>query len=307
MPSALSPHNFFVDDFSDNSTSSRWQLLQVNGATVNETSQRLQVTVPNGSGWAQAGYVTVDNYALNEHIVSVNVPSRGNLNEMTLQICKTITNTDPSSQNDWYRIQKTGEDSFRIQRRINGASPEILYTFTSTSQELRIRIQDGVIYFSDGDTDRYMEYYNQSSIGYQSPNCYVYLFTSSQRNSAYGTGAFDNFRISPIIRQLNATPQDIHDFNCSPNAGGRGVTIWGPVDLPSPIASNGGLSPDLLFTPTKPKCYGSKDFCLLTYTIHTSGTNPVVGFINIKGLVRITGTPPIPDTWETLQRRLLSK
>ena len=141
MPSSLKPHNFFADDFNDNTTGPRWQLLQVNGATASETNQRLQVVVPNGSGWAEAGYVTVDNYTLNEHIVKVSIPSRGNLNEMTLQICTTTTSSDPCGQNNWYRMMKTGDSSFLIQRRISGGSVETLQTFTSSSQQLVIRIQ----------------------------------------------------------------------------------------------------------------------------------------------------------------------
>ena len=294
MPSSLKPHNFFADDFNDNTTGPRWQLLQVNGATASETNQRLQVVVPNGSGWAEAGYVTVDNYTLNEHIVKVSIPSRGNLNEMTLQICTTTTSSDPCGQNNWYRMMKTGDSSFLIQRRISGGSVETLQTFTSSSQQLVIRIQeipDGVIQFYDDSNLSSLRY----SQNYALPtyNCYVYVFTSSQRDSASGTGAFDDFAISPVIRQLS---EPTHDFNCysgATNQGSRGVTIWGPIDLPSSLSPNGGISPDLLFTPTQPKGYLNKDFCNVTFRIHTesSSTNPVIGPIIMKLYVHVS-TPP---------------
>jgi hypothetical protein len=71
------------------------------------------------------------------------------------------------------------------------------------------------------------------------------------------------------------------DYNCFPGAfstdpihqetvaGGRAVTIWGPVDdiyLPA----NGGVTGLLRFTPTKPSCYSRSDNCLVTFRIHTT-------------------------------------
>jgi hypothetical protein len=74
------------------------------------------------------------------------------------------------------------------------------------------------------------------------------------------------------------------DYNCSPNStgrkGGQGVTIWGPYqDIH--LTANGGSSGLLTFTCTEPKCYNSKDFCNIKYTIHTESTssNDVVGYV----------------------------
>ncbi len=281
MTSSLIPHYFFTDDFNDNTTSPRWQLLQVNGATASETNQRLQVTVPSGSGWAQAGYVTVDSYTLKEHIIRVNVPSRGNLNEMTLQICLTKVSSDPYSENNWYRIQKTSDNSFRVQRRINGGSPETLQTFTSSSQQLVIKIQDGVIQFYDNinlGTLIYSQTYAIITDGQQNYDCYVYVFTSSQRDSASGTGAFDDFAISPIIVHLSDKTFDFNCYSGSTLPGGRGVTIWGPYDLPnalSPDGYSGQESAKLRFTPSEPRCYAGKDCCNVTFTMHTESNSNV--------------------------------
>ena len=293
------PENFFVDDFNDNNRDTdRWLLLQVNGATASETNQRLQVTVPSGSGWAQAGYVTGKTYTLNEHIVKVNVPSCGDLNQMILQICTTkVTSSDPYSQNNWYRIMKTDYAHFSIQRRISGGSVETLQTFTSASQQLVIKIQDGVIKFYDDINLSNLRYSQDYAL--PSYDCYVYVFTSSQRDSAYGTGQFDDFAISPVIVTLNHRADDYNCYSGSTKKGGRGVTTWGPIDLPSPIAANGGVSPNLAFTPTQPKCYEGKDFCNLTFRIHaeSSATNRDIGPIKLKLWRSI---PPPIGGWELI-------
>ena len=261
-----SPKDFFLDDFNDNSRNTeRWELLQHNGATASETNQSLQVTVPSGSGWGQAGYVTKEHFALKEHILEVTIKNRGNLNEMTLQICRTKTYSDPYNEENWYRIQKTGDSSYRIQRSIDG-SVETLYTFTSSAEKLVIKIQNGIIYLSDN-YNMYWEPY-----AFTSYDCYVYVFASSQRDSAYGTGAFDDFAISPIILHLN---DGVYDYNCysgSTPQGGRGITTWGPIDIPVLAAhgNNGDVSAPLPFTNTEPDCYDNKDFCNITYTIHTA-------------------------------------
>jgi hypothetical protein len=95
-----------------------------------------------------------------------------------------------------------------------------------------------------------------------------------------------------------------HDYNCYSGAystdpeqqltykGSQGVTIWGPVDLPSTIAHGGGVSPNLLFTPTIPKCYDGPDFCNVTFRIHAEGSSENdIGPIHLTLWVR---TYPLP-------------
>jgi len=84
-----------------------------------------------------------------------------------------------------------------------------------------------------------------------------------------------------------------HDYNCYANAttgafgttypGGRGVTIWGPLTTAVHIPQ-GTTSDAFVFTCTKPKFYATKDFCNVTFTIHTNAScsNTAAGPITLE-------------------------
>jgi hypothetical protein len=97
------------DDFDDNSMNTiNWEKLEANGATANETTGQLAVTVPGGSGWAQAGYVTKYPYNINCSAATIKVPEFDNLDEMILQIGTTKnTSSDPFFESNWYRITQS--------------------------------------------------------------------------------------------------------------------------------------------------------------------------------------------------------
>jgi len=189
----ITARTYFSDDFNDNNREvDLWDTLQVNGATVNEANQQLEVTVPSGSGWAQAGYVTKNIASMNNHIAAVDVSELDNLQEMHLYIGLTkATNSDPWDQPNFYRIMKTREyNSLLIQRKIGGSST-LLYsgTWELATGKLQIEIVNGIIRFYENEKFKYAEQYALSSY-----NCYIYIFTSSNRGSYYGTDKFDNFR-----------------------------------------------------------------------------------------------------------------
>jgi hypothetical protein len=295
----VTPINFFFDNFNDNIIDNdRWQVLQNNGGTTSETSGQLQVNIPSGSGWAQSGYVTNQYFHFNEHIIKVNVTNQNNLNQMILQICTTkVTNSDPANQDNWYRIMKTGANSFNIQRRINGGSIENPCTFTSSSQQLRIKIEEDttlhkfIIRLDDGSSLGYSEEYSLPNLIPPPPaepvrfGCYVYVFTSSNRADNNGSGAFDDFWISPIIKHLSDNYDDYNCYAGSTRQGQQGVTIWGPRsnDIVLPAGST-AYCPPLYITCTKPKCCGGKDFCNVSYKVHTDPSAPIK---NTVGPIRL--------------------
>jgi hypothetical protein len=185
------------DNFNDNSMdTSKWEKLQVNGATASETTGQLAVTVPSGSGWAQAGYVTKYAYNVKDCKTTIKVSDFGDLDEMVLQICTTkTTSSDPINQNNWYRILKTRYDSrVLVQSRVNGGSvtTNTYMNWAGATGELSIDICDGAIAFCENGNMRYSEPYALSSY-----DCYIYAFTSTNRSRSSGTDKFDNFALAP--------------------------------------------------------------------------------------------------------------
>lgn len=184
------------DNFNDNSMdTAKWEKLQVNGATASETTGQLAVTVPSGTGWAQAGYVTKYAYNVKDCKTTITVSDFGDLDEMTLQICTTkTTSSDPFSENNWYRILKARYDSkVYVQNKINGVlSTKVATNWASATGELTIDICDGSIALYENGNMRYAEPYALSSY-----NCYIYAFTSTLKSGASRTDKFDNFALAP--------------------------------------------------------------------------------------------------------------
>lgn len=184
------------DNFNDNSMdTAKWEKLQVNGATASETTNQLAVTVPSGSEWAQAGYVTKYAYNVKDCKTTITVSELGELDEMILQICTTkTTSSDPFFENNWYRILKARYDSnIYVQNRINGVlSTKAVTTWASATGELTIDVCDGAIAFYENGIMRYSEPYALPSY-----DCYLYAFTSTLRSRTSGTDKFDNFALAP--------------------------------------------------------------------------------------------------------------
>jgi hypothetical protein len=185
------------DNFNDNSiNTAKWDELEANGATASETSGQLAVTVPTGTGQAQAGYVTSDSYDVKDCKITIKVSDFGDVDEMILQICTTkTTSSDPYDQSNWYRILKASYDSnVYVQSRKDGGtvSTKVATTWTSATGELTIDICDGSIAFYENGNMRYSEPYALSSY-----DCYIYAFTSTLRERASGTDKFDDFALAP--------------------------------------------------------------------------------------------------------------
>jgi hypothetical protein len=184
------------DNFDDNYTdTSKWEKLQVNGATVSETTGQLAVTVPIGSGWAQAGYVTKNYYNIKDHKITIDVSELNSLGEMTLQICNTKTTlSDPHYEYNYYRILKSRYDSkIYVQSRINnGLTTKLVTDWAGATGSLTIDVCDGAIAFYENGIMRYSEPYALPSY-----NCYIYSYTSSDRSISSGTDKFDDFALAP--------------------------------------------------------------------------------------------------------------
>ncbi len=184
----------FGDEFYDNSiATSRWDELEVNGATASEYGDALRVDVPQGgSGWAQAGYVTKTTYPMSNAQVEVNIADFNELRGMGLCIGLTkLTTSDPQSQSNWYCIMKDRSNSWvYVQKRVDGGAVATLYSgYASLTGTLSIKIDGSTIKFYNGGTQLYSENYALSSY-----NCYLYAYTSTNRGSSYyGADTFDNF------------------------------------------------------------------------------------------------------------------
>lgn len=206
IPTTFANPTVFIDDFNDNSINfDKWSELEVNGATVAEANQRLEVTVPSGSGWAQSGLVSKYSDSMQNHAVEVDVKEFNSLSEMTLMIGNSkVTLSDPFSTNNWYRILKTSNSHVVVQRKIGWNVVYLLdIPWESAIGKLQIEISDGIISFYENGVFKYAEQYNLPSY-----YCYTYIFTSTPREVNYGTDAFDYFSYRPSI-----IPVYTDDFN----------------------------------------------------------------------------------------------
>jgi len=186
---------------------SLWEKLQVNGGIASETVGQLRVAIPSGSGWAQAGYVTKHTYDLEEATVTVQVPEFNSLGEMALQIGNTkTTDSDPFNQNNWYRIIKArGDSKVYVQNKIGTVmSNKAILDWAGATGSLTISVSTGSIALYENGILRYSEPFALPSY-----NCYVYIFTSTDRSTSSGTDGFDNFAINPT----SAFKDDFNDGN----------------------------------------------------------------------------------------------
>ncbi len=194
--------NICQDDFSNiNQYDYYWESV-LNGGSVAQASNQLQVAVTSGSGWRQGGVVTrhaCDRQAFypgsNQQgfEASIDVTSVGALKEMAFLISgEKTTNQDPAALNNWYRILKNASNStIMVQNRLNGGtvSTKLSKPWTSSTGQLRVKISTGSIAFYEGGQILYAE-----PFALPSNNCYIYAYTNSNQN---GTGTFDNFEIIP--------------------------------------------------------------------------------------------------------------
>jgi|WetSurMetagenome_2_1015567.scaffolds.fasta_scaffold01645_5 hypothetical protein len=199
------PDNFDNDTIDDRV----WDKLEVNGGSTNQSNNdRLEVTVQSGTGYAQAGYVTKYAHDMSGSASTANatgltadvgIPQFSYLGEMTLEISpddKTYQ-SDPDSLSNYYRILKYryGQNRVIVQRKVNGVKQTLLSTsWVGQTGGLSIEVRSGYIYFYDNGYLMYSEPYALSSY-----NCYVYIFTSTDRSVYSGTDAFDNFNLRPNL------------------------------------------------------------------------------------------------------------
>jgi hypothetical protein len=117
------------------------------------------------------------------------------MHEMTLQIGLTkTTSSDPYGESNWYRIIKlrgqASDNRLIVQRSVDGNISILLsIPWADATGTLQISIRDSTIYFYESNILKYSEPYQLSSY-----DCFIYIFTSTERPYASGTDAFDNFK-----------------------------------------------------------------------------------------------------------------
>jgi len=139
--------------------------------------------------------------------VTVQVPEFNSLGEMTLQIGNTkTTDSDPFNQNNWYRIIKArGDSKVYVQNKIGTVmSNKAILDWAGATGSLTISVSTGSIALYENGTLRYSEPFALPSY-----NCYIYIFTSTDRSTSSGTDKFDNFAINPT----SAFKDDFNDGN----------------------------------------------------------------------------------------------
>ncbi len=205
--------NLCQDNFDDNNTDlSIWDTLSANGGSVSETNNELQVSVPYGSGWAQAGFVTkfpYDTQALygsdqQGFEATIDVTQLNAVDQMALLISDLkTTDGDPGNvPNNWYRIVKGRKNwntnCVAVEIRTDGNwSSKLNIPWASSTGQLKIKVSTGSIAFYENGILRYAEPFAlPSNVPY-----YVYAYTSCERIH-YGTDYFDNFTLTPaeIVR-----------------------------------------------------------------------------------------------------------
>ena len=187
----------WYDDFNDNSLNTfSWEELEVNGGTVSESSQRLRVYVPSGTGWAQAGYVTKWRHTIDNRYIEIDLDEFNSLDEMILMICTTkTTDSDPIYESNWYRCVKTryGGHDWVVQKKVNGVQTNLQWIESSGEWgTMTIAVDDDYIRFYEDGVKRYEEEYELSTY-----NVYIYIFSSSERSRGTGTDYMDDFKYQP--------------------------------------------------------------------------------------------------------------
>jgi len=183
------------DNFNDNSMSPvYWCELQYNGGTVDETSNKLKLTIPSGTGQACAGYVTHYSDTIDDRCIEINVPEFDNLDEMIIMIATSqTTGTDPYGLSNWYRCLKTkftaGDYDWYVQKKVSGTSTTMeQWDASGATGKLKIAVDDGYIRFYEGDNLRYAEPYALSTT-----SVYIYVYTSTLRSRNSGYDYMDDF------------------------------------------------------------------------------------------------------------------
>lgn len=173
-----------------------------------ERNQRLELTVPSGSGWAQAGYVTKVSHSMDDLTVEVDVAEYNSLSQMDLMISLTkTTDSDPHSELNWYMISKVGIFGWNrlyVQRKKDGKLTMLTdIPWEGPTGKLKISVSDGVIRFYENGVFKFAEDYKLTSY-----NCYIYVYTSTEKSHNSGTDAFDD-----IEYFYNIAPLYFDDFN----------------------------------------------------------------------------------------------
>jgi hypothetical protein len=184
----------------------QWDKLQANGGTAGVSNNKLQVTVPNGSGWAQAGYVTQNPFVMNSYAnpgfqVRIDVAQLQYLDEMALFIGNNqVTSSDPHATPNWYRIVKGrnywGEtQKLAVESKIGyDWTQKVKTNWSASTGQLKIAVSSGSIAFYENGHLAYAEPFALPEPP-SSDGCYVYAMASSNRAVSWGTDYFDWFEL----------------------------------------------------------------------------------------------------------------
>lgn len=182
----------FDDNFDDNiMNSTKWVRFEKNNGTVSEANGRVEINVLDPPG--AAGYITKTKYDLSYSDIRIDV-SNEHLCEATLVITLDGLYDHFWYSNDFYSIEKHRySNEILVKVRTNGGERIFLYndTWTGPNGSLRIRIQEGRIYFYEEDNLIYSEAYRLDSY-----YGYIHFEADTWSNNYYGMDYFDNFSLT---------------------------------------------------------------------------------------------------------------
>lgn len=183
--------NQWSDNFNDDLIdASKWDIVELNGATVTERNGYLEVTTI-GEYDSMAGLRTRMAYDLTACEIAVDVFSRYSA-VVGLAISPTSGVPTRQPQEEFYIAEKNLKNQFCAIRRWKGGVDTVLYsdTWTSGSGSLKIVIQGGSITFYEEENARCTETFMLASY-----NCYVTIYARGTPNN-YGIDYLDNFELS---------------------------------------------------------------------------------------------------------------
>jgi len=197
----------FSDDFNDDSMNPvYWKPLEKNNGTVSEINGRVECLVETAPPSGTAGYTTVRSYNVSDCDIRIEV-SNQYLCEAALAITLDGIEDHFWYSTDFYVIEKhLWSNSCLVKKRLDNGTQIFLYeeTWTGPTGYLRIRIQDGVIYFYEEDNLRYQEPFELSSY-----NCYIHFEANTWGDGYFGMDYFDNFEFrTPYVN----APPTIDDY-----------------------------------------------------------------------------------------------
>jgi len=187
-PPPEAPEVLLEDNFDDNVLdTSKWTIITLGTGEVSETNGRIECSVPADGD--EAGI-----YTRKLDLSDCDITVDADVNTATW-VQLVITTQDPPqlglSADNYYFIGLNSRLSLcDVGKKIAGTSTTLYSeSWAASSNKLRIKVKDGIIYFYEGDNLRYSE-------SIELTGSMMVLIKAVGESPNLGTGYFDNFRIT---------------------------------------------------------------------------------------------------------------